>query len=147
MGMGKAVANITNDASCLTRINPFATGRVIERFAAHHLHNDVRLVLKLTKIMHTDNIRVIEFSHVFGLRLKLASQVRIVAEVTREYFDGHLTIKRFLSRHIHRPHTPLSDKCLHLISRQELRNFLWLWCYKIMWSRGFSHRAKCVKKW
>ena len=91
VGVGETFANFYNQFTGSVLFDGCFVAGIVEGFSLDQFHDDVGHAVGMTKIVDSDEIRVIELGHRTSLGLELFAKA-FVTEFTREYFNGDGTI-------------------------------------------------------
>src|SRR5690606_31444379 len=70
----------------------------IERAARHEAHHDIKLALKLAKVVDRQDMRVLQLGDGAGFALEQFDRVAVSVEVTRNGFDRYSAVETFVAR-------------------------------------------------
>jgi len=116
VGVGESPTDAGNEAHGFHGIDGDAVGGVMDRLARHELHDEVEHSADLAKVIHADEIGMIEAGHGLGFRLEASSEGCIRTELGRQDFNRHRAIQRPLGRAIDGPHAAGGDEGFDVIA-------------------------------
>ena len=132
VGVGETSANFYNQLTSSVLFNGRFVAGIVEGFSLDQLHDDVGHTVGLTKVVDSDEIRVIELGHRAGLGLELFAKA-FVTEFPRQQFNGDGTIEGNLFRGVNGSHTTGGNQGTHIVTAEQVAQFLWFRGIKCNW--------------
>ena len=91
----------------------------MERLPFHQLHNDEEHPICVTKVVDSDEIRMIEPCHGFGFGLETGPELGVGAELAGQDLDGDCPVEGDLTGGIDCAHATLRDETGDLVCGEE----------------------------
>ena len=116
------LADLRHDGQSFLRRHPPAPEQLPQGQAIHELHQQIIAPLHLAKIIHRDNLRVIEPGQGARLALEPLGELGITLLFRRQELQRHQPIQPRLARLINRAHAAATEKANDLEVREKLRH-------------------------
>ena len=111
------LADLGNDFEDLPWLGRVALQQVLQVHAGDELHGVIHMALGgLAKVIHGDNVRMIEPCERLGLAPEALGEGGFVAMHLGQQLHGHGAVEAFLHRLVHRPHAATVDEFEELVT-------------------------------
>jgi hypothetical protein len=84
--------------------------QVTQRHTVHELHDQIMEIAGLSKIVHRDDVGVVQSRERAGFAREAFGEPRIAAGLRRQNFKRHITVETRLARPIHSAHASLANQ-------------------------------------
>ncbi len=118
VGVGQSVGNAGYQANRFFLVDRSAVGGMVEGLTLDQLHDDIEHSVSVTKIIHCNEVGMVEAGHGLGLGFKARPELWIRSKLTRKDFDCDRTVEGNLPGGVDRTHPSLRDERSDLVGRE-----------------------------